>query len=170
MGFVFNSLCMMSWCFEMVWVFVVFVGMVQGGGQIELVLQQFVVYVVSMVVGCLYCQVYIGVVVQWCGVDVEFVVKVWEFEMLDVFDDWQCVVLCFVCDVVVVLNVVIFQYFEELCLYFDEGQIVDFVGVILFFGFFNCWNDIFVMYFEDELREFGEQIFGVWGWIVGKYE
>jgi hypothetical protein len=59
--------------------------------------------------------------------------------------------------------------FDELRHHWDEGQIVEIIGIIAMFGFLNRWNDTFATPLEDEPLEFGEEHLADKGWSAGKH-
>ncbi|MEM1246996.1 MAG: carboxymuconolactone decarboxylase family protein [Acidobacteriota bacterium] len=170
MGFVPNSLRTMSRRPELVKAFVAFAGTLQGGAQVEPVLQQLVAHVASTAAGCSYCQAHTGAVAERRGAEAELVAQAWEFETSDAFDDRQRAALRLARDAALVPNAVTPQHFEELRRHFDEAQIVDLVAVISLFGFLNRWNDTLATHLEDEPKDFGERALESRGWAAGKHE
>jgi hypothetical protein len=53
--------------------------------------------------------------------------------------------------------------------YWDEGEIVEIMGVIALFGYLNRWNDSMGTEMEDGAVESGEQHLSKEGWSVGKH-
>jgi len=57
----------------------------------------------------------------------------------------------------------------ELYKFWDEGEIVEMLGVISLFGYLNRWNDSMGTSIEDGAVESGEQYLGKTGWEKGKH-
>ena len=54
--------------------------------------------------------------------------------------------------------------------YWDEGEIVEMMGVIALFGYLNRWNDSMGTKMEDGAIESGEKFLEKEGWSVGKHQ
>ncbi len=59
---------------------------------------------------------------------------------------------------------------EELYKYWDEGEIVEMLGVISLFGYLNRWNDSMGTTLEKDAIESGDQYLGKHGFKVGKHQ
>ena len=53
--------------------------------------------------------------------------------------------------------------------HWDEGEIVEMLGVISLFGYLNRWNDSMGTSIEDGAVESGNQYLGKHGWNKGKH-
>ena len=53
--------------------------------------------------------------------------------------------------------------------HWDEGEIVEMLGVISLFGYLNRWNDSMGTTIEDGAIESGNQYLGKYGWEKGKH-
>ena len=58
---------------------------------------------------------------------------------------------------------------ENLRKYWNEGEIVEMMGVVALFGFLNRWNDSMGTEMEDGAVESGEKFLRQKGWTVGKH-
>ena len=54
--------------------------------------------------------------------------------------------------------------------HWDEGEIVEMLGVISLFGYLNRWNDSMGTSIEDGAVESGNQYLGKHGWEKGKHQ
>ncbi|MFT4806032.1 MAG: hypothetical protein ACI9YE_003263, partial [Psychroserpens sp.] len=54
--------------------------------------------------------------------------------------------------------------------HWDEGEIVEMLGVISLFGYLNRWNDSMGTDIEDDAVESGNQYLGKHGFEVGKHD
>ena len=57
----------------------------------------------------------------------------------------------------------------ELYKYWNEGEIVEMLGVISLFGYLNRWNDSMGTTLEGDAIESGNQFLGKHGFEVGKH-
>ena len=58
---------------------------------------------------------------------------------------------------------------ERLYTYWDEGEIVEMLGVISLFGYLNRWNDSMGTTIEEGAVQSGKQHLGKHGWEEGKH-
>ena len=58
---------------------------------------------------------------------------------------------------------------ENLKRHWDDGEIVEILGVIALFGFLNRWNDSMGTTMELGAVESGEKLLKKSGWSVGKH-
>ncbi|MEE4260775.1 MAG: hypothetical protein V2I62_13500, partial [Bacteroidales bacterium] len=70
----------------------------------------------------------------------------------------------------VIPNNVTDEIADNLRKYWNEGEIVEIMGVIALFGYLNRWNDSMGTEMEDGAIESGEQFLAKKGWIVGKHQ
>ena len=54
--------------------------------------------------------------------------------------------------------------------HWDEGEIVEIMGVIALFGYLNRWNDSMGTQLEDPAANHANQLLGHKGWTRGKHE
>ena len=59
---------------------------------------------------------------------------------------------------------------NQLYKYWNEGEIVEMLGVISLFGYLNRWNDSMGTTIEDGAVESGELYLGKYGWEKGKHK
>jgi hypothetical protein len=58
---------------------------------------------------------------------------------------------------------------EQLYKYWNEGEVVEMLGVISLFGYLNRWNDSMGTSIEEGAVESGELYLGKHGWVKGKH-
>jgi hypothetical protein len=59
---------------------------------------------------------------------------------------------------------------ERLYKHWNEGEIVEMLGVISLFGYLNRWNDSMGTTIEEGAVESGMQYLGKHGWVKGKHQ
>ena len=58
---------------------------------------------------------------------------------------------------------------DELHKYWDDGEIIEILGVISLFGYLNRWNDSMGTTLETEAIKSGEKHLHKTGWNIGKH-
>ena len=61
------------------------------------------------------------------------------------------------------------ELFAEMRRHWDEGQIVEILGVVSLFGFLNRWNDSMATPLEAEPIAVGEKFLARGGWHIGRH-
>ena len=61
------------------------------------------------------------------------------------------------------------QIKERLYAHWDEGEIIEMLGVISLFGYLNRWNDSMGTSIEEGAVLSGQQYLGKHGWNKGKH-
>ena len=59
---------------------------------------------------------------------------------------------------------------EEMRKHWDEGEIVEILGVIALFGYLNRWNDSMGTQLEEPAADSGNQYLAKKGWSRGKHQ
>jgi len=59
---------------------------------------------------------------------------------------------------------------ENLRKHWDEGEIVEILGVVALFGYLNRWNDSMGTQLEEPAAEDGEKYLSKTGWNRGKHK
>jgi len=54
--------------------------------------------------------------------------------------------------------------------HFDQGEIVEILGVVALFGYLNRWNDSMGTALEKDASDSADDILGGNGWVIGKHE
>ncbi len=144
-------------------------GVVLGGGEVDRGLKQLVAFVVSNAAGCRYCQAHTSHAAEQRGVSLEKINAAFEFETSPLFSDAERAALRVALHAGMVPNAVDAGQMAALKVHFNERQVVEIVGVISLFGFFNRWNDTMATTLEDIPKTFAEDGIGGRGWEAGKH-
>jgi alkylhydroperoxidase family enzyme len=89
--------------------------------------------------------------------------QIWNFERSPLYSDAERAALRFARDASLVPNGVTPAHFDELRMYWDEGEIIEFLAVVGLFGFLNRWNDSMATDLEDTPLEYATRTLGA-GW------
>lgn len=133
-------------------------------------LKRLIGYISSNVAGCRYCQAHTIRAAERYGADEEKLANIWEFRTHPAFSEAERAALEFAFASSVIPNAVDDAVAEKLRMYWDEGEIVEILGVIALFGFLNRWNDSMGTELEKEAIESGDKHLKENGWTVGKHQ
>lgn len=126
-------------------------------------------HVASRAHGCQYCMAHTAGGALHLGVAEEKVAAIWEYRTSPLYSESERVALDFALAAAAVPNDVTDELFAELRRHWDEGQIVEILGVVSLFGFLNRWNDSLATPLEAEPIEVGEKFLARGGWHIGRH-
>ncbi|WGH74887.1 carboxymuconolactone decarboxylase family protein [Tenacibaculum tangerinum] len=138
-------------------------------GRVTSALKRMIAWVSSNATGCRYCQAHAIRAAERYGAEQEQLDNIWEYKTHPAFSDAERAALDFSLAASMVPNRVDAQIKEELYKYWNEGEIVEMLGVISLFGYLNRWNDSMGTSIEDGAVESGEHYLGKHGWNKGKH-
>jgi uncharacterized peroxidase-related enzyme len=138
-------------------------------GSVERSFKRLLAHVASRAAGCQYCVAHTADGASRLGVEQQKIDAVWEYQTSPLFSDAERTALDVAIAAGSVPNSVTDEMFAEMQKHWDEGQVVEIVGVISMFGFLNRWNDTMATPLEDEPLEFAEEHLSAQGWDAGKH-
>jgi uncharacterized peroxidase-related enzyme len=138
-------------------------------GNVTSALKRMIAWVSSNATGCRYCQAHAIRAAERYGAEQEQLDNIWEYRTHAAFSDAERAALDFSLAASVIPNAVDEKIKEDLYKYWDEGEIVEMLGVISLFGYLNRWNDSMGTSIEDGAVESGDQYLGKHGWEKGKH-
>ena len=103
------------------------------------------------------------------GVADEKLAAVWEYRTSPLFSEAERTALDIAVAAAAQPNEVTDEMFDQAKKHWSEGQIVEIVAVISFFGFMNRYNDTMATPLEDEPIEVAEKHIAQHGWELGKH-
>ena len=139
-------------------------------GNVSSALKRMIAWVSSNATGCRYCQAHAIRAAERYGAEQEQLVNIWDYKTHPAFSDAERAALDFSLHASMVPNAVDDTIKKELYKYWEEGDIVEMLGVISLFGYLNRWNDSMGTSIEDGAVESGEQYLGKHGWTAGKHD
>ncbi len=139
-------------------------------GKVTSALKRMIAWVSSNATGCRYCQAHAIRAAERYGAEQEQLDNIWDYKTHPAFSDAERAALDFSLASSVVPNAVNKEIKEELYKYWNEGEIVEMLGVISLFGFLNRWNDSMGTTMEEGAIESGNQYLGKHGFEVGKHD
>ena len=138
-------------------------------GRVSSALKRMIAWGSSNATGCRYCQAHAIRAAERYGAEQEQLDNIWEYKTHPAFSDAERAALDFSLAASVVPNAVNENIEKELHKYWDEGEIVEMLGVISLFGYLNRWNDSMGTSIEDGAVESGNKYLGKHGWEKGKH-
>jgi len=138
-------------------------------GRVTSALKRMVAYISSNTAGCRYCQAHAIRAAERYGAEPEKLENIWEYQTHPSFSDAERAALDLAFTASTIPNSVSDEIAEKLRLYWDEGEIVEIMGVIALFGYLNRWNDSMGTELEKGAVESGEKFLHKSGWTPGKH-
>lgn len=138
-------------------------------GRVTSALKRLVGYLSSHAAGCRYCQAHTIRAAERYGAGSEQMANVWEYRTHAAFSDAERVALDFAVAASTVPNGVDEALQDRLHEHWDDGEIVELLGVIALFGYLNRWNDSMATTLEEGAIESGRQWLTCDGWDEGKH-
>jgi uncharacterized peroxidase-related enzyme len=132
-------------------------------------LKRLIGYLASMTAGCQYCQAHTIRAAERYGAAEDQLAYIWEYRTHPAFSEAERAALDFAVAASSVPNGVDEAVSENVRRHWDEGEIVEILGVIALFGYLNRWNDSMGTSLEDPAFESGKHFLGGHGWTGGKH-
>ena len=138
-------------------------------GRVTSALKRMIAWVSSNATGCRYCQAHAIRAAERYGAEQEQLDNIWEYRTHSAFSEAERAALDFSLAASQVPNAVDADIQKRLHEYWDEGEIVEMLGVISLFGYLNRWNDSMGTTLESDAIKSGNQYLGKHGFEVGKH-
>lgn len=142
----------------------------ENKGRVTSSLKRMIAWVSSNSAGCRYCQAHAIRAAERYGAAQEQLDNIWEYRTHPAFSNAERAALDFSLAASMVPNAVDENIKKELYKYWNEGEIVEMLGVISLFGYLNRWNDSMGTSIEDGAVESGKKYLGKHGWNKGKHQ
>lgn len=142
----------------------------KNNGRVTSALKRMIGYISSNVAGCRYCQAHTIRAAERYGADAEKMQNIWEFKTHKVFTEPERAALELAFASSTIPNSVDDSIAEKLRIHWNEGEIVEMLGVISLFGFLNRWNDSMGTEIENGAIESGNKYLKKYGWTTGKHQ
>ena len=138
-------------------------------GRVSSSLKRMIAWVSSNATGCRYCQAHAIRAAERYGAEKEQLDNIWNYRTHEAFSEAERAALDFSLQASQVPNTVDAAIKQRLYTYWDEGEIVEMLGVISLFGYLNRWNDSMGTTIETGAVHSGKQHLGKHGWEEGKH-
>ncbi|MBA2329656.1 MAG: carboxymuconolactone decarboxylase family protein [Flavisolibacter sp.] len=141
----------------------------QNEGRVSSVLKRMIGYLSSYTAGCRYCQAHTIRAAERYGGEQEKLDNIWEYKTHPAFDDSERAAFEFAIAASTIPNAVTQEIANNLRKHWDDGEIVEILGVISLFGYLNRWNDSMATQLEVPAKESGKTYLEKMGWNAGKH-
>jgi uncharacterized peroxidase-related enzyme len=139
-------------------------------GKVTSALKRMIAWVSSNATGCRYCQAHAIRAAERYGAEQDQLENIWEYRTHPAFSEAERAALDFALAASQVPNTVNADIKERLHKYWNDGEIVEMMGVISLFGYLNRWNDSMGTNIENGAVESAEKYLGEVGWEKGKHD
>lgn len=126
-------------------------------------------YITSANTGCRYCEAHTILAAERYGGSEARLENIWSFRESDMYSVGEKAAFEFALAASSVPNAVDNNISAELHKYWDDGEIVEILGVISLFGFLNRWNDSMGTTMETGAVDAGERLLTGSTWTRGKH-
>ena len=144
-------------------------GVYDPKGEVDLGLKRLLGHTASMAAGCLYCRAHTGTSALRHGVSAEKLAALPDYRSSPLYSEAERAAIDFAFAAASQPNDVDDATFARLRTHWTEGQIVEILGVVALFGFFNRWNDSMATTLEPEPMELAGRHLAASGWQAGKH-
>ncbi len=145
-------------------------GVMDPEGSVDLGFKRLIAHIASRAAGCQYCEAHSLIAAGIHGQDEARLAAVWDYERSDLFTEGEKAALAFAQSAGAVPNAVTAADFARMRAHWDDGQIVEILGVVCLYGFLNRWNDSMATDLEDAPRAAGDRyLAGKTDWTGGKH-
>ncbi len=141
----------------------------ENKGRVTSALKRLIGYISSNVAGCKYCQAHTIRAAERYGASQLQMENIWEYKTHESFNEAERAALDFALAASTIPNAVNDTVSENLRVHWNDGEVVEILGVISLFGFLNRWNDSMATELESGAVQSGEQFLSSRGWSVGKH-
>lgn len=138
-------------------------------GRVTSALKRMIAWVSSNATGCRYCQAHAIRAAERYGAEQEQLDHIWDYKTHPAFSAAERAALDFSLAASQIPNAVDETIKTELYKHWNEGEIVEMLGVISLFGYLNRWNDSMATTLEHDAIDSGNQYLGKHGFEVGKH-
>ena len=142
----------------------------ENHGRVTSALKRMIGWVTSNAAGCRYCQAHTIRAAERYGADQEQLDNIWEYASHPSFNAAERAALNFALAASLIPNAVDDTIKNELYKHWNEGEIVEMLGVISLFGYLNRWNDSMGTTIEQGAIESAEHYLGKHEWEIGKHQ
>ena len=138
-------------------------------GRVTSALKRLIAWVSSNASGCRYCEAHAIRAAERYGATDEQLENIWSYKTHSAFSESERAALDFALAASQIPNNVDKSISDELHKYWDDGEIIEMLGVISLFGYLNRWNDSMGTTLETEAIKSGEKHLHKTGWNIGKH-
>ena len=141
----------------------------ENQGRVTSSFKRLIGYISSNAAGCRYCQAHTIRAAERYSADQVKMENIWDYKTHESFSLAERAALDFASAASIIPNSVDDEIAENLRAHWDDGEIVEILGVVSLFGYLNRWNDSMGTEMEEGAIESGEKHLSTKGWNTGKH-
>lgn len=141
----------------------------ENQGKVSSSLKRLIGFVASHASGCSYCQAHTIRAAERYGATEDQLLNIWDYAQHSAFSPAERAALDFALAATSIPNAVDDSIAENLKQYWNDGEIVEMLGVIALFGFLNRWNDSMGTELEADANQSGMEWLAKRGWNSKKH-
>ena len=141
----------------------------ENKGRVTAEQKRLIGYITSANTGCRYCEAHTILAAERYGGSEERLANIWSFRESDLYTAAEKSAFEFALAASSVPNAVNEEISAALNTHWDEGEIVEILGVISLFGYLNRWNDSMGTTMESGAVDAGERLLSDSSWSRGKH-
>ncbi len=126
-------------------------------------------YITSANTGCRYCEAHTILAAERYGGTEERLANIWSFRESDLYTNAEKAAFELALAASSVPNAVNDEITANIHEYWDDGEVVEILGVISLFGYLNRWNDSMGTQMETGAVDAGERLLSETSWTRGKH-
>lgn len=138
-------------------------------GRVTSEFKRLIALVSSTTTGCRYCQAHAALAAQRYGANDARLDAVWTYAVSELYSPAERAALDLAIAASRVPNDVDRDIIAAARAHWDDGELVEIMGVIALFGFLNRWNDSMGTTLEPGARAVGAAHLADHGWSIGKH-
>ena len=142
----------------------------ENKGRVTSALKRLIAYLSSMTAGCRYCEAHAIRAAERYGSEQDKMNHIWEYKTYPAFTDAERAAFDLAIAASTVPNSNNDEISENMRKHWDDGEIVEILGVISLFGYLNRWNDSMGTQLEEPAAEDGKKFLDEKGWTRGKHQ
>ena len=144
-------------------------GVYDPKGEVDLGLKRLLGHTASLAAGCMYCRAHTGTSAMRHGVSADKLAALPHYQDSPLYSDAERVAIDYAFAAASQPNDVTDELFARLRAHWSEGQVVEILGVVALFGFFNRWNDSMATTLEPEPLSLATEHLAPAGWTPSKH-
>jgi len=141
----------------------------ENKGRVTSSLKRLLAYLSSMTAGCRYCEAHAIRAAERYGSEEDKMNNIWDYKTYPAFTDAERAAFDLAIAASAVPNAVNDEISENMRKYWNEGEVVEILGVIALFGYLNRWNDSMGTQLEEPAVESGKKYLSEKGWEHEKH-
>ena len=134
----------------------------ENKGELSSKIKRLIGYLASTVSGCKYCQAHTIRAAERYGSNNKQLNEIWDFKESSAFTEKEKIAFEFTIAASSIPNQIDDKISLKLKEHWDDGEIVEMLGVISLFGFLNRWNDSMGTPIEEGALESGNKFLKNW--------